>query len=100
MSRLHSLVAALPVGGRAFSKRFGLAALATALVLPVAAIGVGFAGEKITSAGARPQSAHALTAFRSDAELAAFLRGLRKRDEPPVAMSDAVSAPPAMAAQA
>ncbi|HEX4739067.1 MAG TPA: beta-propeller domain-containing protein [Allosphingosinicella sp.] len=96
MSRLYSLIA-MPFVGFPLSWRLRLAALATALVLPVALISVGLAGQSVASPGPRADSGHALTAFRSDTELAAFLRDLRKREqrqEAHFAMSDAAPPPP------
>lgn len=98
MPALRKLVATMSVGALPFQRRFYLAALATALAFPVALVGAGVAGQKMPMAGSRSQSADALTAFRSDAELAAFLRGLRKRERRQVAMSDAVAAAPAESA--
>src|SRR3954467_737799 len=87
------------------SWRMLVAAAAAALLFPVALIGTGFSVRTAASAWTANRPAHALAAFRSDKELAAFLRDVRKREEKraPQVMYDMAPAPaapppPAMAA--
>jgi hypothetical protein len=58
-----------------------MAAAAAVLIFPLGIIGAGVSVPTAASAWATDRPSHALAAFRSDKELAAYLRDLRKRDE-------------------
>src|SRR4051794_28138433 len=89
------------VRGLVSSRRLVIAAGAAILLFPLAIIGTGSAVRTAASTWATNRPAHSLAAFRSDKELAAFLRDIRKREQRrPQAMYDMASAPPPPAVMA
>ena len=83
------------VRGLVSSWRMLAAALAAVIVFPLAILGAGFSGRTAASTWPTTRPGHALATFRSDKELAAFLRDLRKRQQRrQEAMFDVAEPPP------